>query len=289
MNPKDTLFSPKLTIRCQGSIMDFSVPRVMGILNITQDSFYKGSRYTDVKTLLDKTSAMLSQGADLLDVGAASSRPGAPPVSAEEEKSRLKMALQTIRKEHPDCRISVDTYRAGIAEYVIREFGVCMINDISAGLADDRMMTVVGTLQAAYVMMHMQGTPQTMQANPHYQDVVREILAFFAERKAEAIKHGIADMIIDPGFGFGKTIEQNYLLLHDLGLFRWLGVPVMVGISRKSMIYKSLDITADTALNGTSVLNTLALHNGAHMLRVHDVAEAAEAVKLFSIYSKAGG
>jgi len=289
MNPKDTLFSPKLSIRCHGTVMDFSIPRVMGIVNITQDSFYEKSRYMDERSLLSTASAMLTQGADMLDVGAASSRPGAIIIPEEEEKSRLKMALRAIRKEHPDCFISVDTFRSGIAEYVISEFGVCMINDISAGRADARMMTIVGSLHAAYVMMHMQGTPQTMQVNPHYQDVVKEILAFFAERKDEAIKHGIADIIIDPGFGFGKTNVQNFQLLHELGLFRWLEAPVMVGISRKSMIYKSLKITPDEALNGTSVLNALALNNGAHILRVHDVTEAAEVVKLFSIYSKAGG
>jgi dihydropteroate synthase len=288
MNPKDTLFSQKLTIRCQGRIIDFSVPRVMGILNVTQDSFYEGSRFGDAGSLVSKASEMLSQGADLLDVGAFSSRPGALMIPEEEEKSRLKMALQAIRREHPDCCISVDTFRAGIAEYVISEFGVGMINDISAGQADIRMMQVVGAWHAAYVMMHMQGTPQTMQVKPQYGDVVKEILAFFAERKATAIQHGITDIVIDPGFGFGKTMTQNYQLLHELGLFRWLEVPVMVGISRKSMIYRSLDSTPEKALNGTSVLNTLALHNGAHILRVHDVAEAAEAVKLFSIYSRAG-
>jgi dihydropteroate synthase len=285
MNFKDTFFSQKLTIACHGRLIDFSIPRVMGILNITPDSFYDGGRYMNEAAVLTRVTNILAQGADIVDVGACSSRPGAKKISTEEEKSRLKTALRAIRQEFPDACISVDTFRSDIAAYVIKEFGADLINDISAGRWDDQMLPVVGELKVPLVMMHVQGTPGTMQINPHYTDIVRELMLFFAERILEAKRHGIADLIIDPGFGFGKTVSHNFQLLRELRLLTRLGLPVMVGLSRKSMIYKSINETPENALNGTTVLNTLALSNGARLLRVHDVKEASEAVKLFRIYS----
>jgi dihydropteroate synthase len=288
MSFKDTLFSVNQTINCGGKIIDFAVPRVMGILNITPDSFFDGGSYLNGKEILSRVSQMLSEGADIIDVGAYSSRPGADEVTLEEEKTRLKPALMNIRKNYPDALLSVDTFRAGIADYVVNEFGVTMINDISSGLLDNDMISVVGTLKVPYIMMHMQGMPQTMQKEPKYQDVTKDLLAFFAKRIAIARSAGIEDIIVDPGFGFGKTPDDNFRLLKELDLFGLLGLPVMVGLSRKSMIYKSLHITPNDALNGTTVLHTLALNNGARLLRVHDVKEAVEAVRLFSIYLNTG-
>jgi dihydropteroate synthase len=284
MNFKDTFFSGKLTINCKGRIIDLSVPRVMGIINITTDSFYENSRNITKQDILSRMSQMLSDGADIIDVGAVSSRPGAAEIDSEFERDRLKMALQVIRREFPQAVLSVDTFRSEIAEYVVREFGVDMINDISAGVLDKQMLSMVGTLKVPYIMMHMQGTPQTMQINPAYGDIVKELIAFFAERSSAAHKAGIIDVIIDPGFGFGKTVQHNFQLLKELDLFKVLHLPVMVGLSRKSMIYKSLGILPGDALNGTTVLNTLALNNGANLLRVHDVKEAVEAIKLVTIY-----
>jgi dihydropteroate synthase len=282
---KDTFFSQKLTITCRGRLIDFSSPRIMGILNITPDSFYDGGRYMNETAILSRVTAMLAQGADMVDVGACSSRPGATEISKEEEKSRLKLALQVIRKVFPEACISVDTYRADIAEYVVKEFGVDLLNDISAGRWDDQMLPSIGKLKVPLVMMHAQGTPGTMQMNPHYGDIVKELIYFFAERTLAAKRYGIADLIIDPGFGFGKTVSHNFQLLRELRLFAQLGLPVMVGLSRKSMIYKSINETPENALNGTTVLNTLALSNGARILRVHDVKEASETVKLYRKYS----
>jgi dihydropteroate synthase len=221
-------------------------------------------------------------------VGAYSSRPGASDIPVVEEKRRLTLALRVLRREFPDCCISVDTFRAEIAQFVTEEFGVNIINDISAGLADDQMFKVVSSLRIAYIIMHMQGNPQTMQKNPVYGDLINELIVFFAERIASAREHGITDIIIDPGFGFGKTVSHNYQLLRGFNLFNILEVPVMAGVSRKGMIYRPLGITPAEAMNGTTVLNTLALDNGACMLRVHDVKEAVEAVKLFTIYRNAG-
>jgi dihydropteroate synthase len=285
MNSKDTFFSQKLTIACHGRLIDFSVPRVMGILNITPDSFYDGGCYLNETSVISRFSAMITEGADMIDIGACSSRPGAAETSAEEEKSRLRMALKAVRHEFPDACISIDTFRSGIAEYAIKEFGADLINDISAGRWDERMLPLVGNLKVPMIMMHMQGTPQSMQNHPVYSDIVRELLVFFAERSAAAKLYGITDLIIDPGFGFGKTIGHNFQLLRELNLFAIFGMPVMAGLSRKSMIYKSLKVNPGDALNGTTVMNTLALSNGARILRVHDVKEASEVVKLFSIYN----
>jgi dihydropteroate synthase len=288
MNFKDTLFSVKQTINCGGVIMDFASPRVMGILNITPDSFFDGGRYLAKEEIGLRVSQMLSEGADIIDVGACSSRPGAVEVTFEEEKERLNPVLGLIRTSFHNVILSVDTFRSAIADYVVKEFGVTLINDISSGLLDSEMMPVVGSLKVPYIMMHMQGTPQTMQLKPSYQDVTKDLLTFFAKRITAAREAGIIDIIVDPGFGFGKTMNDNYTLLKDLRLFEMLGLPVMAGLSRKSMIYDTLQITPDEALNGTTVLHTLALNNGAKLLRVHDVKEAVEAIRLFGIYHNAG-
>jgi dihydropteroate synthase len=287
MNFKDTFFSPKLTITCHGRLIDFSVPKVMGILNVTPDSFYDGGRYSTETAIISRVASMLEEGADIIDVGAFSTRPGAEMVPPDEEKARLLVAMKVIRREFRDICISVDTFRADIAEMAVEDYGAGIINDISAGDLDDRMFTVVGKLKVPYVMMHMLGIPGKMPSNPVYADVTRDLMAYFADRVAAAKLSGIIDMIIDPGFGFGKTVQQNFQLLRELNLFTLMGMPVMVGVSRKSMVYKSLNVSKEYALNGTSVLNTLALANGARILRVHDVRQAVEAVKLFMIYNAA--
>ena len=287
MNFKDTFFSPKLTITCHGRLIDFSVPKIMGILNVTPDSFYDGGRYASEEAMISRVTSMMEEGADIIDVGAFSTRPGAEVISADEEKARLLGALQIIRREFPDICISVDTFRADIAEMAVEDFGAGIINDISAGNMDERMLATAGKLKVPYIMMHMLGTPGKMPSKPVYEDVTRDLMAYFADRVAAAKMLGIIDIILDPGFGFGKTVDQNFQLLRELNLFTLMGMPVLAGISRKSMVYKTLAVSPDDALNGTSVLNTLALANGARILRVHDVKQAAEAVKLFMIYNKA--
>lgn len=287
MTSKDTFFSTKQTINCRGRLVDFSTPRLAGILNITPDSFYDGGRYTEEKQIIERAGAMLAEGADMIDVGAYSSRPGAADISPEEEISRLIKALKPVRQNFPDAIVSVDTFRAGVAEFVTGEFGVDIINDISAGLIDRTMYPTIARIGVPYVMMHMPGTPQNMQDHPNYLDVTREIISFFSRRLAQAAEAGIRDIIIDPGIGFGKTIGHNYTLLRELGLFRMLGLPIMIGVSRKSLIYKTLGTNPEGALNGTTVLNTLALQNGANILRVHDVKEASEAIRLFTLYQNA--
>ena len=288
MSFKDTLFSVKCTLNCGSAVIDFSQPRVMGILNITPDSFYDGGSYMSEKDILVRAGKMLEEGADVIDVGAYSSRSGATDILPEEEKNRLNKALGALRIEYPDILISVDTFRAEIASFVVNEYNVNIINDISSGMMDAEMIPVVAALRVPYIMMHMQGTPQNMQVNPVYQDVTREVLAFFAERIRRAVDEGIHDVIVDPGFGFGKSLDDNYKLLRELELFGVLGYPVMVGLSRKSMIYKFLKQTPEEALNGTTVLHTLALNNGANILRVHDVKEAIQTIRLWSQCQNAG-
>jgi dihydropteroate synthase len=287
MSFKDTLFSAKRTLNCGGAVIDFSQPRVMGILNLTPDSFYDGGRYVTEKDILLRAAKMLEEGADVIDVGAYSSRPGATNISPEEEKNRLTGALEALRKEHPGILISVDTFRADIASFVVNEFNVNIINDISSGMMDPEMISVVAALRVPYIMMHMQGTPQDMQTNPVYQDVTKEVLSFFSERIRKALDVGLTDIIVDPGFGFGKSLDDNFKLLRELELFGVLGCPVMVGLSRKSMIYKFLKLTPEEALNGTTTLQTLALENGASLLRVHDVEEAIQTIRLWSQYHNA--
>lgn len=287
MSSKDTFFSPKLTITCHGRLIDFSVPKVMGILNVTPDSFYDGGRYSSETAIISRVASMMEEGADIIDIGAYSTRPGATEITPDEEKARLLGALQVIRREFRDICISVDTFRADIAELAVEDFGAGIINDISAGNMDDRMFSTAGRLKVPYIMMHMLGTPGKMPSKPVYGDVTRDLMAYFADRVVAAKLKGIIDIIIDPGFGFGKTVQQNFQLLRELNLFTLMGIPVMVGISRKSMIYKTLNVSKEYALNGTSVLNALALANGARILRVHDVKQAVEAVKLFMIYNTA--
>ncbi len=280
MSPKDTFFSHKQSLYCGGRILDFSQPRIMGILNITPDSFYKGSRLTDPDVVLRSATDMISEGADILDIGAYSSRPGSDGITAEEEISRLDMALDTIRKNHPDMLISVDTFRSEIAGRVVHDFNVNMINDISGGDMDPEMFGTVAGLQVPYIMMHMKGKPSDMQEHAEYSDVVKEIILHFSEKLRQLNKLGVNDIIIDPGFGFAKTIEHNYQILQQLEAFHIFNQPLMVGISRKSMIYNVLGSNPSLALNGSTVLHTIALMKGADILRVHDVKEAREAIML---------
>ena len=268
-------------INLGGKLLDLDTPRVMGILNITPDSFYKGSRYNSKEEILRAAVRMIEEGADILDVGGYSSRPRAKEISQDEESSRVLKAIKLITTELPEAIISVDTFRADIAREAITECGAHMINDISGGDADSGMFSVVEKLNVPYVIMHMKGDPRTMQNNPVYDDVVADILRWFGEKIFRLRTAGVKDIIIDPGFGFGKTAEHNFELLRRLGDFSVAGLPLLVGVSRKSMIWKTLAITTDEALNGTTVLNTIALVNGADILRVHDVKEAVQAVRLF--------
>ena len=273
-------------INTGGKLLDLNIPRVMGILNITPDSFFKGSRYRTDKEILKAATQMLEDGADILDIGGYSSRPGAEDISVKEEGDRVLKAIKLVRKNLPDAIISVDTFRADIASEAIIEFGANMINDISGGDGDNNMFSVVSKLNVPYIIMHMKGDPGNMQDNPTYSDVIAEVIYFFEKQVAVARSTGIQGIIIDPGFGFGKTVEHNYRLLSGLETLQFLEVPVMVGISRKSMICKVLGTGPENALTGTSVLQTIALMKGALLLRTHDVKEAVEAVKLVETLKK---
>jgi len=267
-------------INAGGKLIDLDIPRVMGILNVTPDSFYSGSRYGSDADILKAASIMLEDGADLLDVGGYSSRPGAKDISVEEESNRVLRAIKLISAEFPDAIISVDTFRSEIAREAVLGCGAHIINDISGGDADINMFSVVESLNVPYIMMHMKGNPRTMKNMAIYEDIVADILKWFGERVFKLQSAGVRDIIIDPGFGFGKTIEHNFELLRRLGDFSIAGLPVLVGLSRKSMIWKTLGISADEALNGTTAVNAIALFNSADILRVHDVKEAVETVKL---------
>jgi len=284
MNSKDTFFSKSRTLNLRGTLYELSSPVVMGILNITPDSFFEGCRFTTESDILKRCEDILSQGGEIIDIGAYSSRPLAEHISEEDELNRLLEALRVIRKEFPGAILSVDTFRAGIARKVIEEFGVQMINDISAGDMDEQMMTTVAELKVPYVMMHMKGTPQTMQQQTQYEHLIRDITRYFAEKIDKAKKMGIHDIIIDPGFGFGKDLKQNYLLLSKLNEFRIFQLPMLIGISRKSMISNILETTPSNALAGTIAANTLALMNGADILRVHDVKEAFDTIQIVKAY-----
>ncbi|MCR9182107.1 MAG: dihydropteroate synthase [Flavobacteriaceae bacterium] len=268
-----------MTLNCKGTLIDLSTPKVMGILNVTPDSFYDGGTLKDDSALLGQAEIMLREGATFLDVGGYSSRPGAIAISVEEELQRVLPAIQLILREFPDALISVDSFRSEVALQSV-EAGAALVNDISAGLLDEVMLPTVAKLQVPYVMMHMRGTPQTMKNLTDYEDVTLEVLRYFSERIAAARQAGINDIIADPGFGFAKTITQNFELLSKLELFKNLNVPFLAGLSRKSMIYKTLNTTPHEALNGTTVLNSIALLKGASILRVHDVKEAVECVRL---------
>ena len=269
-----------LYINANGKLMDLSEPQVMGILNVTPDSFYAGSRGVTNGYILDRCQQILDEGASIIDIGAYSSRPNAQHISAEEEMSRLRTGLELIRKNHPEAIVSVDTFRADIARMCVEEYGVAIINDISAGNMDEQMFSTIARLGVPYIIMHMKGTPQNMQENPQYDHFLKEIFYYFSEKVQKLRDLGAKDIIIDPGFGFGKTIEHNYELMNHLEEFHLFELPILVGISRKSMIYKLSGTTPEEALNGTTALNTIALTKGAHILRVHDVKEAVECVKI---------
>jgi len=268
-----------MTINCKGKLIDFSTPKVMGILNITPDSFFDGGKYKNEHDILSQTEKMLMDGATFIDVGAYSSRPGAKHISEEEELQRIIPVIELLINKFPEIIISVDTFRSKVAIETIK-IGAALINDISGGTMDVSMFKTIAKLQVPYILMHMQGTPQNMQQNPIYKNVTSDIISFFAEQIFKLQQLKVNDVIIDVGFGFGKTIAHNFDILKSLKLFKSLEVPILAGISRKSMLYKTLEITPQEALNATTVANTIALLNGANLLRVHDVKEAVEAIKI---------
>lgn len=271
--------SPVLSLNIKGNLFHFDEPKVMGILNVTPDSFFDGGTLSTEKLVLQRAEKMLEEGADFLDVGGASSRPGAEIVSIEEELNRVLPAIKSIAKEFPKAIMSIDSFHAQVAKQAV-ETGAHIVNDISAGDDDPAMFETVKELQVPYIIMHKQGQPQNMQQNPEYNDVTQDVLYYLAEKVQMLNRMGVKDIIIDPGFGFGKTVEHNYELLQKLELFHHMELPVLVGVSRKSMINRVLGTKPEEALNGTSVLNTVALQKGTHILRVHDVKEAVQAVKL---------
>ncbi|WP_294593018.1 dihydropteroate synthase [uncultured Bacteroides sp.] len=267
-------------INVNGSLLDLSTPCVMGILNITPDSFYSGSRMQTEAEIAGRVTQIIAEGAHIIDVGAYSSRPNAENVSAKEEMERLRSGLEILFKVQPDAIVSVDTFRADVARMCVEEYGVAIINDIAAGEMDEDMFRTVAQLNVPYIMMHMQGTPQNMQQHPYYDNLLKDIFQYFARKVQQLRDLGVKDMILDPGFGFGKTLEHNYELLSHLEEFRIFELPLLVGVSRKSMIYRLLGTTPQEALNGTTVLDTICLLKGANILRVHDVREAVETVKI---------
>lgn len=275
-----------LSINIKGKLHYFHNPWVMGIVNVTPDSFYADSRTFDSQSIYNRIADLIEQGADAIDIGGYSSRPGAADVSAQEEYSRLASALEIIRKHFPDTIVSIDTFRADVARKCVLDWQADIINDISGGIADPEMWNTVAELKVPYILMHMRGTPKTMQSLCDYSDVTADVIKDLAAKIDKMRQLGIADIIIDPGFGFAKTLEQNYTLMSELQEFKRLDMPLLVGISHKSMIYKALDIKPENALNGTTVLNTIALAKGADILRVHDVKEAKEAVKITKLLNK---
>ena len=276
---KKTMKTP-LYINVNGRLMDLSEPQVMGILNVTPDSFYAGSRSETEKDIVQRLHQIIDEGASIIDIGGYSSRPNAEHISAEEEMNRLRNGLEIIRKHHPDAVVSVDTFRADVAKMCVEEYGVAIINDISAGQMDEEMFPTIARLGIPSIIMHMKGTPQDMQMDPQYDHFLKEIFYYFSEKVQKLRDLGVKDIIIDPGFGFGKTIEHNYELMNHLEEFSLFELPLLVGVSRKSMIYKLLETTPEEALNGTTALQTIALLKGANILRVHDVKEAVESIKI---------
>jgi dihydropteroate synthase len=273
------------TLNCKGRLLVVDKPLVMGIINVTPDSFYDGSRFNNMDEIIVQAEKMLNDGADIIDVGGQSTRPGSELISPDEEIKRVIPAIRAIADKFPGSFISIDTFYSTVAAAAV-DGGASIVNDISAGSMDDKLIKTVAGLKVPYILMHMKGTPQTMQQNAKYENVTREVLDFFIAKTTELKNAGIIDIIIDPGFGFAKTIDHNFKLLKNLSVFKMLERPIMLGISRKSTIYKTLGITAEEALNGTTVLNTIGLANGASMLRVHDVKEAKEAVTLYSAMNK---
>jgi dihydropteroate synthase len=270
-----------MTINCKGQLIDLSKPKVMGILNVTPNSFFDGGKYKNADEIVAQVQKMLSEGATFIDIGAYSSKPNAEFVSVEEEIARIVPVVELLVQQFPNILISIDTFRSEVAEACILK-GAALINDISAGKLDDLMLGVVAKYKVPYIMMHMRGTPQTMTILTQYEDVVKEVLLYFSERIAAARSLGINDLIVDPGFGFAKTLEQNYEVLQKMELLQQLELPILSGVSRKSMIYKVLNKNASESLNGTTTLNTISLVKGASILRVHDVKEAVECVTLFN-------
>ncbi|MDD4636268.1 MAG: dihydropteroate synthase [Bacteroidales bacterium] len=269
-------------IRVNGMLMDLSVPRVMGVLNITPDSFYEGCRSMEVDSIVRRADKILTEGADMIDLGAYSSRPGADDVSEEEEIVRLRSALEVLKVRYPSAVFSIDTFRSKVAEVCVKEYQASIINDISGGEIDSRMFETVAKLQVPYILTHIQGTPQSMQKAPRYENLRREVLLFFSNKVKQLRDLKVNDIILDPGFGFGKSLQHNYHMMAHLDDFEIFNLPLLVGVSRKSMIYKLLDTDPQGSLNGTTVLNTVSLQKGANIIRVHDVREAVEAVRIVS-------
>lgn len=276
---KDTLFIQKRFLNCSGRLLDLSEPKVMGILNITDDSFYDGGRFTDGRKMLLHAEEMIKEGADIIDIGGQSTRPGSKRIDAKSETERVIPALSNLKKNFPETIFSVDTYHSSVAEAAINE-GASIINDVSGGEFDSKMIEVVARYNIPYIVMHMQGTPEIMQVSPTYMNVTDEVMNYFSEKISALRSLGINDIIIDPGFGFGKTLEHNYTLLNNLQLFRMFELPILCGLSRKSMVGKLLNVSAEEALNGTTALNTIAIMKGANILRVHDVKEVVEVIKI---------
>ena len=283
---KDTFFQKKHTLNIAGKLFNLSSPKVMGIINITPDSFFEDSRKQTLEAILRQAEIMLNEGADFLDVGAYSSRPGATDISIEEELHRLLPAVEAIGKNFPEAVLSIDTFRAKVAEDAIKA-GAHIINDISGGSLDEDMFATVARLQVPYILMHMKGSPQTMLQQTHYTDLVEDVFDYFVDKYFKLKQLGVKDVIIDPGFGFAKTAEQSYTLMNRLDRFDVLQLPILIGVSRKKMIYGLLGIKPEDALNGTTALNMLALTKGANILRVHDVKPAVEAVKIFEAFKSA--
>ena len=282
MKPKDKTFYKKTTLNIHGSILSLDVPHVMGILNITPDSFYSGSRYNDIKKIVATAEKMLAEGAKILDIGGCSTRPGASIITADEELERVMLPIKEIKKEFPEAIISIDTFRAEVASAAVDE-GAGIINDVSGGEADEKMFATAGRLNVPYILMHSRGTSENMASLTDYENLLKEILLFFEHKITLLRGQNVKDIILDIGFGFAKTIQQNMELLHNLDYFDLLELPMLVGVSRKSTIYKTLGVLPDQALNGTTVLNTVAILNNANFLRVHDVKEAVEVIKLLKL------
>jgi dihydropteroate synthase len=279
---KDTFFSKNRSLNCRGKLLELERPGVMGILNITPDSFYDGGQYEDPTAALEHARKMVAEGVNLIDIGAASSRPGASLSNANEEIDKLRPVVSAIRQEFPDLIISIDTYHAAVANEMVTNYGADMINDISAGVIDPEMFSTIAQLSVPYIIMHMKGIPGNMQDNPEYNNITDEVIGFFSEKINQLHSRGIADILIDPGFGFGKTMDHNYQLLQQINALNMFELPIVAGISRKSMIYNLLEATSEDSLNGTTAAHMLLLEKGVNIIRVHDVREATEVVKIYN-------
>ena len=288
MKLEEDLFYKKHTICCKGSIIDLTRPKVMGIINLTPDSFYAGSRQKETSKTIAQIEEMIALGATFIDIGAVSTRPGADLPDEDEEKSRLEPVLSEISKHLPDAFISLDTFRSSVARWAVEKYGISIINDVSGGNLDEDMFDTIAQLDVPYILMHMRGTPQTMTKESAYNNITREIILDLTTKSNQLQKSGVKDIILDPGIGFAKNINQNFELLHRLDEFYVTGLPLLIGLSRKSLVHKTLGCTPEDALNGTTVLNTLALSKGASILRVHDVKEAAETILMYQAAKQVG-